>query len=131
MGRLFDRQGRGPVCRPAVILTPTDQIDPNGTVVVAAVTTHIGMSPPDRTVALPWHRDKRQSRTGLTAPSEVVCDWVVDVAVSAIQNPAGHVPTALLIQILDKVRQFSPSQPASPPPQPPPQTSPPPPPDAP
>lgn len=57
---LLDPQGRNPKARPAVILTPTAEIQPEGTVVAAAVTSNLDASPAELCVELPWHRDGRE-----------------------------------------------------------------------
>lgn len=70
---MTDPQGRNPKVRPAVVLTATDQIKPDGEVLVVAVTTEIGQAGA-MAVPLPWHptgavktncvRSRRRSATG-------------------------------------------------------------------
>jgi mRNA-degrading endonuclease toxin of MazEF toxin-antitoxin module len=108
---LTDPQGRGPKVRPAVVLTPTAAIASAGTIVVAAISSQIGMAPPERTVPLPWHRDRKQSRTGLTEESEVICDWLRELPVAAVRGTSGVVPTNQLMQIIGKVHELMQSDP--------------------
>lgn len=68
---LFDPQGRNPKRRPAVILTPTAEIRPEGEVVVAALSSQTDQSPPDVSVEVPWHRDGHP-RTKLNRTSSCV-----------------------------------------------------------
>ncbi|MDY3552718.1 type II toxin-antitoxin system PemK/MazF family toxin [Gemmata sp. JC717] len=69
---LLDPQGRNPKRRPAVVLTPTAEIEPGGEIVVAALSTQLDQSPADVSVELPWHRDGHP-RTKLNRRAVVVC----------------------------------------------------------
>ncbi len=100
--QIDDPQGRNPKCRPAVVLTATNEITPDGEVWVAGISTQIGAAPPEECVELPWHRD-RHPKTGLTERCEAVCTWLKKVKVSDIQGLAGVVPGAPLLHILSKV----------------------------
>jgi mRNA-degrading endonuclease toxin of MazEF toxin-antitoxin module len=111
---LLDPQGRNPKVRPAVVLTPTADIAPEGTVWVAAVTGQTDDIPEGFAVPLPWHRNGHPE-TKLTKPCAVACHWVAQVPVSAIVSARGQVPTRLLFEVLDAVRQL-PGGPFPPPP---------------
>lgn len=123
-----DPQGRNRKVRPAVVVTPTGEITPGGVIVVAAVTTQIGMAPASATVSLPWHGDRKQSPTGLTERSECVCDCLEAVPMADVRGTGGLVPFRQLSQILEKIAALrqppaaaSPSPPlnhADPPPDP-------------
>jgi mRNA-degrading endonuclease toxin of MazEF toxin-antitoxin module len=63
-----DPQGRNPKRRPAVIVTPNDDIAPDGVVRVVAISTRIEEAPPDVQVELPW--DARDGED-TTAPAEL------------------------------------------------------------
>ena len=102
---LLDPQGRNPKRRPAVVLTPTAEIRPDGELVVAALSSQTDQSPPDVSVEVPWHRDGHP-RTKLNRRNVVVCTWLVALPVAAIgpDDLAGVVPFAQLGRILEIVR---------------------------
>jgi mRNA-degrading endonuclease toxin of MazEF toxin-antitoxin module len=94
---LIDPQGHGPKSRPAVILTPTAEIAPGGSVTVAAISTR--SVNPAREVALPWQRDGK-ARTLLRSESFAVADWLAIVPLGSIQGYAGVVPPRELSQLI-------------------------------
>ena len=97
---VLDPQGRNPKVRPAVILTPTNEIKTD--VVVAAMTSQTDDSPPEVAVELPWHAEGHP-RTKLTRRNVVVCTWLVTIPVSSIQGTLGLVPFAQMARILEIV----------------------------
>lgn len=107
---VLDPQNRNPKCRPAVILTPTEEIQPDGDVVLVAITGRVDAAPAEMQVALPW---QAQGRTGirLTKPSVAVCTWVFTSPISKIQSYGGIVPDRQLLQILDKINALAPPPP--------------------
>lgn len=111
---LPDPQGRNPKVRPAVILTPTDLIRPDGVVQVAAVTSAIGQAPRDAVVELPWH-PSGAVKTKLTLPSEVVCTWLAEVPVANVSDSGGFVSGATLLAIVSKTSPPDLPPPANPP----------------
>ena len=104
-----DPQGRNPKRRPAVVLTATADIAPDGELTVAAVTTRTGVAPADAVVPLPWHRDGHP-RTRLRQPCEVVCNWVLTVPMAAVEGTAGLVPGDRLAQVLARVAALRPPE---------------------
>src|ERR1043166_3560654 len=82
--------------RPAVILTPTDQIQPSSTLAVVAITSQVPQPPPGDYVLLPWH-PRGHPRTGLNRRGPAVCSWFAQVGPSAIQGVAGLVTGPLLL----------------------------------
>ena len=58
---VLDPQNRNPKCRPAVIVTPTEEIRADGDVVLVAITGSVNAAPAETQVALPWHA---QGQTG-------------------------------------------------------------------
>src|SRR5947209_13466878 len=98
--------------RPAVIVTPTDQLTPAGPFDVVAVTSRLADPLPEDHVLLPWH-PRGHPRTGLNRRCAAVCTWLVQIVDSDIQDVAGIVPTSVLATILAKVAA------ATPPPAPP------------
>lgn len=116
---LLDPQRRNPKVRPAVILTATHEIRPDGEVVVAAVTTQLDMAPAEVCVELPWQRGGHP-RTKLDSRNVAVCTWLVTIRVDTIQRTAGVVPLTHMTRILDIVRELnSPQSPPAAPPVPP------------
>lgn len=102
---LLDPQGRNPKRRPAVVLTPTAEIRPDGEIVVAALSSQVDQSSPDVSVELPWHRDGHP-RTKLNRRNVVVCTWLVTLPVVAVgpDDFGGRVPFAEMARILKIVR---------------------------
>lgn len=106
---MTDPQGRNPKRRPAVIITPTDQILASGTFDVAAVTTQIGESPREFSVALPWHRDGHP-RTKLNRANEAVACWLTTIQESDVIDYGGIVPFVPLRDLLLAVERWIASQ---------------------
>jgi len=88
--------------RPAVVLTANDEILLDGPVVVAAITTAYGEPPPHNLVELPWS-SQGIARTGLRRRSAAVCNWLVDAAISDLEDTGHFVPTKYLIEILKRL----------------------------
>jgi mRNA-degrading endonuclease toxin of MazEF toxin-antitoxin module len=110
---VLDPQNRNPKSRPAVIVTPTDEIRPDGDVILVAITGSVNAAPAEAQVALPWHA-QGQAGTRLTKPSVAVCSWVFTSPVSKIQIYGGMVPDRQMLQILDKINALSPQPPEMP-----------------
>jgi mRNA-degrading endonuclease toxin of MazEF toxin-antitoxin module len=104
---VLDPQGRNPKSRPAVIVTPTEEIRPDGEVVLVAITGTLNAAPPEMQVALPWQRQGR-TKTRLNKPSVAVCTWVFKRPVSSIQSYSGIVPDRQMLEILDKINALAP-----------------------
>jgi mRNA-degrading endonuclease toxin of MazEF toxin-antitoxin module len=98
-----DPQGRNPKVRPAVIITPTEAIRPDGVVELVAITGTQDPALADVQVALPWHA-QGQTKTRLTKPCLAVCTWTFASPVTSIQSQGGIVPDRQLLQILSKIR---------------------------
>lgn len=99
---VLDPQNRNPKYRPAVILSPTEEIRPDGEVVLVAITGSVNAAPAEIQVALPWHA-QGQTATRLTKPSVAVCTWVFTSPVTKIQSSGGIVPDRQMLQILHKI----------------------------
>jgi mRNA-degrading endonuclease toxin of MazEF toxin-antitoxin module len=111
--RSLDPQNRNPKCRPAIIITPTEEIRPDGDVVLVAITGSVNAAPAEMQVALPWHA-QGQAGTRLTKPSVAVCSWIFTSPVSRIQSFSGMVPDRQMLQILDKINALAPPPPETP-----------------
>jgi hypothetical protein len=90
---------------PAVIITPTDEIDPEGTVYIVGISTKKGIAPAEHQVDLPWHAEGK-NRTGLTRPCSAVCSWVHEVARRDVRRYGGIVPGRESLRIVGLVRQL-------------------------
>jgi mRNA-degrading endonuclease toxin of MazEF toxin-antitoxin module len=101
-----DPRGGNPKARPVVVLTATADIDPAGSVQVAAVTTLIGQAPFSETVELPYSATGHP-QTKLKKPCEVVCSWVLSVPVAGLTDSGGSVPPDVLVEVLAKVEALS------------------------
>ncbi|VTT96420.1 ---NA--- : : PemK [Gemmataceae bacterium] len=104
---LLDSRGANPKARPAVIVTPTADIDPAGEVQIAAVTTLVGQAPFAETVELPFVAGTGHPETKLKKPCEVVCSWLVSVPVASVQDSGGFLPAVVLAEVLAKVQRIS------------------------
>jgi len=101
-----DPRGGNEKTRPAVIVTPTSNIDPGGQVEIAAITTLIGEAPFSETVELPF-LPTGHSDTKLKKPCEVVCSWVLSIPVINVSDSGGFVPAEILAEILAKIKRLS------------------------
>jgi mRNA-degrading endonuclease toxin of MazEF toxin-antitoxin module len=97
-----DRAGRNPKCRPAVIITPTAEIQAEGDIVVVAATGTFSKPLPANHVELPW-KNGGHPVTKLYKPCVVVCDWVCLVRVADVKSFGGMVPKPLLEKILLRI----------------------------
>ncbi len=101
-----DSHGGNEKKRPAVIVTASKDIDPNGTVHVASITTLLGQARFSETVELPSH-PAGHPQTKLKKQSEVVCSWLTEVPVADLENTGGSVPVDVLMEILAKVERLN------------------------
>jgi mRNA-degrading endonuclease toxin of MazEF toxin-antitoxin module len=99
--------------RPAVIVTPKDRITPTALLDVIAVTSRLPEPLPPDHVLLPWHA-QGHPRTGLNRRCAAVCTWVARIRHEDIQEVAGVVPGAAMLEIVSKARAIL-SPPAVPP----------------
>lgn len=100
-----DSHGGNVKRRPAVVVSADDKIGADGFIRVAAITALIGQAPFAETVELP-HDSQGHSVTRLKRPSEVVCSWVVRVAIDDVEDSGGRVPPEVLNEILVKVERL-------------------------
>jgi mRNA interferase MazF len=88
--------------RPAVIVTPTNQLALSRPIDVVAVTSRLKDPLPDDHVLLPWHA-QGHPRTGLNRRCAAVCTWLAQVSEGDIQDMAGMVPAPAMKAILTKI----------------------------
>ena len=100
---LLDPQGRNPKCRPAVIVTPDEEIQPDGDVWVVAISSQLDAAPTEDQVELPWDR-RGHPKTKLKERCAAVCSWMIKVSVAGIQETAGVVPSGQFLDILSRIK---------------------------
>lgn len=93
--------------RPAVIVTPTAEMEPTRPIDVVAVTSRLEDPLPDAYVVLPWHA-QGHPRTGLNRRCAAVCNWLARISDADIKDTGGIVPAAHLNAILTKIKQALP-----------------------
>ncbi|MFN0053169.1 MAG: type II toxin-antitoxin system PemK/MazF family toxin [Planctomycetales bacterium] len=99
--QVADQQGRNSKARPAVIVTPTNEIVNNGQIVLVAVTSTLSPLPGNQ-VELPW-KNEGHPVTGLKKRCVAICDWLVEINCNAIIRVAGVVPPDRLRMILANI----------------------------
>ena len=107
---VLDPQGRNPTCRPAVVVTPDEEIRDDGEVWVVAISRQLQEAPPEVQVELPWHRNGHP-QTQVRERCAAVCTWMVKVAVVEIRSFAGVVPGRQMLEIMTRIKP--PDPPAS------------------
>jgi mRNA-degrading endonuclease toxin of MazEF toxin-antitoxin module len=108
--RVGDQAGRNPKCRPAVILTPTNEISPGEQLVAVAVTSTFSKPLPQNQIELPWQHGGHPV-TGLKKRCVAVCDWLIEVDQSAIEAIGGVAPPLVLTAILAQIPPDAGAQP--------------------
>jgi hypothetical protein len=68
-----------------------------------AISTSYPDPPPDDHAELPWNADRRRVRTRLSRRSAAVVPWLATITSDRIQEFAGDVPEALMMEILEKL----------------------------
>jgi hypothetical protein len=92
--------------RPLVVITDTDEIVMDNEICAVAITTTYEDPPPDTHIELPWFRH-RHSVTGLSRRSAAVCNWLVRVRPGDIVEIKGRVPSTILLDIINRVRELN------------------------
>jgi mRNA-degrading endonuclease toxin of MazEF toxin-antitoxin module len=88
---------------PAVIITPTDEIQPDGEIRVVGVSTKKNLAPREVQVDLPYQRDGK-GRTGLSQPCSAVCTWLHKIRPEQVRRAGGTVPGSHMRQINEIIR---------------------------
>lgn len=96
--------------RPAIVLTPTGEIEADREISVMAISTSYPDPAPENHVELPWHNDKRRSPTRLSKRSAAVIDWLAFVQPDEIEDFAGDVPPRIMIEILSRLQALDSEQ---------------------
>lgn len=104
--QVTDPAGRHRKRRPAVIVTPTVEINDSNSLVVVAVTSSVPDPIPESAVEIPWHSEGHPV-TGLFKRCIANCAWVPNIKTHDIERVGGIVPTKQLRQILALVAAHS------------------------
>jgi mRNA-degrading endonuclease toxin of MazEF toxin-antitoxin module len=100
--QICDPQGRNLKKRPAVIVTPTSEIEAGKPIVCVAVTAQLPPKLSDDFVLLPYQAGGHP-RTGLSKRSAAMCSWFVVVTEEEIIGYLGKAPTPQMKLILSKM----------------------------
>lgn len=93
--------------RPAVVLSDGQDITADGRVVAVAISSTFTEPLPPEQVELPWEPQGR-AVTGFRRRCVAVCRWAIDVAADDVEPTPGHVPPAIMRQIIEQVRRLAP-----------------------
>ncbi len=85
--------------RPAVVVTPTDEIVAGEPFQIVTATTKFTEPLPDDQVHLPWQREGKV-RTQLRQPTVAVCSWACEILESDVLQYGGIVPPNVLLEII-------------------------------
>lgn len=101
--------------RPAIVITPTDQLAAVGFLEVVAITSRLPPTLPGDHVLLPWHA-QGHPRTSLNRKCAAVCSWLGRIVPGDIQSIGGLVPGPILLDILSRITPIPRSSPPTAPP---------------
>ncbi len=101
-----DPNGQNPKNRPLVVLTAMDELVDGEPFVAVAISTSVAGSDASVCVRLPWSRPKHP-RTGLSADCVVVCNWLVELEVAAVESVIGAANAAEMQAINDVVSRLA------------------------
>jgi hypothetical protein len=90
-----------------MVLTPTDQIQPDGVIHVVGISHNLELSPEEEQVRLPYARNGKQFSTKLEGRSAVICRWVIKVDANECDIGQGNVPQAQVQEVIRKVRELN------------------------
>ena len=102
---MTDPNGVNPKDRPSVVVTPTDEIDPEGAVIVVAISTLLPGPAPDDCVELPWD-PRGHPRTGLRTRFAAVIPWIQEISSERVIGSIGHVPGKQLSAIAAELAEL-------------------------
>jgi mRNA-degrading endonuclease toxin of MazEF toxin-antitoxin module len=102
LAQVSDPQGGNSKARPVVIVTPTNEINAQSSLVGVAITGAFSDPLADDEVAIPYH-PAGTARTGLRKPCVAKCSWMVIVEPSAVLEQKGFLSTERLVTILTKI----------------------------
>ena len=103
---VVDQAGRNSKLRPAVVVSEDSDIENGAPVVLVAITSRFSLPLPDSKIELP-HRPKphRHPTTRLYRRSVAVCEWLLTVDKSAIDEVGGKVPSSVMDKILREINK--------------------------
>jgi hypothetical protein len=100
----LDPQGRNAKRRPALVLTPPENIGEDMTLEVVMVSGEYQGLPEEQIVLLPWHA-QGHCTSRLTKECAAICSWVGRVSMADLtsKDVGGYIGGAKLIEVLQKV----------------------------
>jgi mRNA-degrading endonuclease toxin of MazEF toxin-antitoxin module len=104
---LRDRRGFRKT-RPAIILTPDEEIAEDQPLALMAVTTTFPAPAPPNHVEIPWHPDRRRTSTGLARRSAAVVDWFDTAYPDEVDLIIGRVSPRLLGELRRRLADRNP-----------------------
>ena len=99
---LPDQRGLASERHPAVIITPTAEITPDGTVWVVGVSTKSHLASPDVQTELQYD-PRGNCRSLLRRQCWAVSTWLEEIPVSSIEAYAGTIPGRTMLEIYGKI----------------------------
>jgi mRNA-degrading endonuclease toxin of MazEF toxin-antitoxin module len=105
VSEMLDPNRANPKDRPCVVVTPTDEIEPDGSIIVVAISTLLPGPAPDDSVELPWD-PRKHPRTGLRSRCAAVTSWIEEVPGERIVRSIGAVPGKHLEAIAAKLAEL-------------------------
>jgi len=92
--------------RPAIILTPDEEISEDQPLALMAITTTYPDPTPADHIELPWNSDARKVSTHLVRRSAAVISWLATVYLDEIDQFIGTVPPARMRLILSRLGEI-------------------------
>ena len=92
--------------RPLIIITSTSEIMLDGPVLAVAVTTTFPNPTPRSCVELPWYRNGHPA-TGFARRCAAVCNWLVSLRPSQVDEIKGYLPSRWLSLVIDRVHELN------------------------
>jgi mRNA-degrading endonuclease toxin of MazEF toxin-antitoxin module len=99
---VLDPAGGNKKIRPLAVVTANSEIRSVPVLFAVAITGSFSDPPAADEVPLPWH-PKGASRTNLVRPCVAKCSWICELQRSDVLEVRGHVPSAQLQAILERV----------------------------
>jgi len=91
--------------RPAVIVSPSEDIESGKPVRLVAITTRLTTPLPVDYVLLPWD-PQGTARSGLRRKCAAVASWQAVISASDVQSVVGLLPPAAIAEVLAKVAEI-------------------------
>jgi mRNA-degrading endonuclease toxin of MazEF toxin-antitoxin module len=90
--------------RPAIVLTPNDEIEENTPLVVMCITSSFTNPPPEDHLFLPWNPDPRRVETRLAKRSAAVVSWLDTLYPDEVLEVKGRISSIVMEEIRKRLR---------------------------